>query len=333
MIVVPEKGRLKVAVYGISKNEEYNIERFVTSAREADLISITDTGSTDKTVQSLKDFGAEVHETLVVPWRFDEARNRALDNLPKDFDVCISVDLDESFVIGWRESLENQWRDATIGNYRYVADFEDEAQTKPKTTCWRSKIHCRESRWQRPVHEIVLPIGEKKFVNIEGFTVLHHRIHEVNYVGLLDVYIKDNPEDADAYVQRGADYLRMKEYEKSIADYSHYLKIVEPVNEDMMSRRCYVLIAIATCIYQMKGSHSDIIQYLLKAVAEYPASREAWTYLADSWMAVGNFPAAYGAAMTAMGITERRSSVSEEFCWGDVPKQIASSAYSRIIKR
>jgi glycosyltransferase involved in cell wall biosynthesis len=85
---------VKIAVYAISKNEAMFVERFC-SAVDADLILIADTGSTDNTVELAKQHGAQVPEICITPWRFDDARNAALALLPRDIDVCVSLDLDE----------------------------------------------------------------------------------------------------------------------------------------------------------------------------------------------------------------------------------------------
>lgn len=45
---------MKIAVYAISKNEEQFVERFCNSAKDADLILIADTGSTDGTVEKAR---------------------------------------------------------------------------------------------------------------------------------------------------------------------------------------------------------------------------------------------------------------------------------------
>ena len=41
---------MKICVYAISKNEEMFVERFCAAAKDADMILIADTGSTDATV-------------------------------------------------------------------------------------------------------------------------------------------------------------------------------------------------------------------------------------------------------------------------------------------
>ena len=82
---------MKIAVYAISKNEEEFVERFCASAKEADLILIADTGSTDNTVGLARSLGATVYDISVRPWRFDKARDTALNLIPGDYDVCISL--------------------------------------------------------------------------------------------------------------------------------------------------------------------------------------------------------------------------------------------------
>ena len=66
-----------------------------------------DTGSDDDTVERLRGRGARVESEVISPWRFDTARNRSLELVPGDADICICTDLDELLHPGWRELLEN----------------------------------------------------------------------------------------------------------------------------------------------------------------------------------------------------------------------------------
>ena len=84
---------MKIAVYAISKNESEFVKRFCESAKDADLILIADTGSTDGTAFLAKECGATVYNICISPWRFDKARDAALALVPRDIDVCISLDL------------------------------------------------------------------------------------------------------------------------------------------------------------------------------------------------------------------------------------------------
>jgi len=96
---------MKICVYAIAKNEEQFVKRFCESAQDADMILIADTGSTDNTASLARAFGALVYDISVKPWRFDIARDTALCLIPGDYDVCVSLDLDEVLEPGWREEI------------------------------------------------------------------------------------------------------------------------------------------------------------------------------------------------------------------------------------
>jgi glycosyltransferase involved in cell wall biosynthesis len=113
---------MKIAVYAIAKNESQFVERFCEAAKDADLIFVADTGSTDDTVDKLLSMGATVQIIHISPWRFDDARNTALALLPDDIDVCMSLDLDEVLQPGWREEIERVWTPGT-NRLRYGFDW------------------------------------------------------------------------------------------------------------------------------------------------------------------------------------------------------------------
>ena len=97
---------MKIVVYGICKNEAGFVERWVRSMSEADEIVVLDTGSQDDTVEKLRENGVKVTSEEIKPWRFDRARNRSLELVPEDADICVCTDLDEVFEPGWRAALE-----------------------------------------------------------------------------------------------------------------------------------------------------------------------------------------------------------------------------------
>ena len=99
-------GNCKVCVYAICKNEGQFVQRWMRSMSEADLVVVLDTGSTDDTAELLRQAGAQVTVEKIEPWRFDTARNRSLELVPEDMDICVCTDLDEVFHPGWRERLE-----------------------------------------------------------------------------------------------------------------------------------------------------------------------------------------------------------------------------------
>ena len=325
---------MRIAIYAIAKDEAANAERFMVSASEADLVVVTDTGSADGTPDLLRQLGSTVHETRIDPWRFDEARNIALANVPEDVDICVSMDLDETLQPGWRDALEELWQDGvTQIAPRWVFSWEDEAQTVPGVTAYPPRMHARHGyRWKGAVHELPLPLDSTKHKAIitDSITGYHWRQQEKSYIDLLTVLIEQTPDNPTLRLQRAGDLLNEGRHEEALQDYAAFLELTR--NGEHERQRAFAEIAIAKCLHKL-GEPGAVLVTLLRAVAEDPNCREAWTYLADAWQTLGNWPAAYGAAMTALRITDSGGQAREEVCWSDYPKQIASSAYSRITQR
>ena len=123
---------MKIIVYAISKNEEKFVDRWVDSMQEADEIIVLDTGSTDKTVEKLKKRNVKVYEEKIYPLRFDTARNESLAKVPQDADICVCTDLDEVFVPGWREILENYWSKEHPTRAKYTFNWKLDEQNNPQ---------------------------------------------------------------------------------------------------------------------------------------------------------------------------------------------------------
>jgi glycosyltransferase involved in cell wall biosynthesis len=142
---------MKIAVYGISKNEHAHAERWAETARDADVRLVCDTGSTDATVETLDNHGVEVIPINLSPFRFDDARNAALSLLPADVDYCISLDHDEVLAKEWRSQLEPvlQSRPSRV-HHGFATHWKDGSASQH----YHERIHARHGyRWVLPVHE------------------------------------------------------------------------------------------------------------------------------------------------------------------------------------
>ena len=94
---------LKISVCYIVKNEEKNLPLSLASlTNQVDEVVVVDTGSTDKTMEIAKNYGAKVFES---PWNndFSTPRNMALDNATGDW--IIFLDADEYFTEATRANL------------------------------------------------------------------------------------------------------------------------------------------------------------------------------------------------------------------------------------
>ena len=117
----------KIAIYGICKNEIKFLERCFKPVANADYIIITDTGSTDGTLEKLEQLKKQysqlqVFQETIDPWRFDVARNIAMSHVPADADILVSIDMDDVFPKNWRQIIEedfNKGYNKIYGLYQY----------------------------------------------------------------------------------------------------------------------------------------------------------------------------------------------------------------------
>ncbi len=267
--------RLKIAVYAISKNESLFVERFCTAAKDADLIFIADTGSTDDTVALAHQHGTTTADILISPWRFDHARNAALALLPSDIDVCVSLDLDEVLQPGWREEIERVWTPGTT-RLRYMFDWGTGIAFPYE------KIHARTGyRWTNPCHEYPVPdrINEQ-YANTDMLLVIHKPDNTKSrgqYLDLLRVSVEENPTDPRNAFYYARELSFSGQHEKSIAECQRYLALPKA---DWANERCYAMRVISRCYGEM-GQLDKALSWAYRAAAEAPDTREPWTEAAS----------------------------------------------------
>jgi GT2 family glycosyltransferase/tetratricopeptide (TPR) repeat protein len=106
----------RVSVCLIAKNEERFLPQCLGSVSAlASQIVVVDTGSTDRTVEIAREFGAEVH---ALPWGddFSAARNAALEHATGDW--ILILDADEELMPDKVEVLAKEIRAASVMGYR-----------------------------------------------------------------------------------------------------------------------------------------------------------------------------------------------------------------------
>ena len=229
-------GRYKICVYAICKNEEQFVDRFVDSVQEADEIYVLDTGSTDHTVDRLKKRGVHVKSQKIQPWRFDVARNLSLELVPKDADICICIDLDEVLLPGWRKKLEELWTDGT-NRLRYNYNWSFDCNQKPSVNFYIEKIHSRNDYiWTHPVHEVLVYQKENEVViTTDEITVNHYPDYKKSrgsYLPLLELSVKENPDDDRNVHYLGREYMYYGRYQESIDMLIRHLNLKTAVWKD-----------------------------------------------------------------------------------------------------
>ena len=170
------KGKPLIAIYGIYKNEENAIIRFLESVQLADEVVFCDTGSNDNTKKIIEKFmnnnpniNLRIVPIYVFPWRFDDARNTSLSLVSPEIDICISLDIDEYLMDDWKTHLINEWEEDIT---RYYHKFKTYWADGNKIEHWHERIHSRKGySWVLPVHEILEYNGEEKIKRLENFWI------------------------------------------------------------------------------------------------------------------------------------------------------------------
>lgn len=314
--------KLKIAVYAISKNEEKFVKRFCESAKGADLVLIADTGSTDDTVRIAKECGAQVHEICITPWRFDHARMVSLGLLPKHYDVCVMMDLDEVLEEGWREEIERLWA-PDITRMGYIFDWGHGVRFNAE------KIHARHGYyWHHPCHEYPKIDARVDEVVVRSDKLLiSHYPDEMKgrgqYLDLLELSVKEDP-----YCPRNAFYYARELYfygrnDEAIERLEKYLAMP---NATWHHDRSYAMRVMSEC-FERKNDWQKAEMWALRAAAEAPYSRDPWCRLAQFYYNHRRWEECLSFARRALTITFRELVYTcDPKCWGALPHDLAAIA-------
>lgn len=310
---------MKIAVYTIALNEEQFVERWYESAKDADYLMIADTGSTDHTIDLATSLGIKVHRISIKPWRFDDARNAALSLLPDDIDMCVSLDMDELLVEGWREALEGINEHTTRPRYEYTWNFVGD---RPGLQFSGEHIHSRHGyRWKHPVHEILVAdrITEvQERIDLE----IHHKADETKsrgqYLPLLELSVREEPLDSRNAFYYARELYFHNRFEESIQEFRRYLEL--PTSLWPAERG-------AAYRYMAEMDPENAREHLLQSLKEDPNRRESLVELAYVAYSKEDWPNVIHWCEAALKQTERPMDyLSQERGWGPLVHDLYSIA-------
>jgi glycosyltransferase involved in cell wall biosynthesis len=317
---------MKIAVYAICKNEAKFAKRWADSMREADQVVVLDTGSTDDTVEILRRAGVQVTEETITPWRFDTARNRALELVDSDVDLCICTDLDEVFSGPWRQAVEQAWTpDIRWLRCRFVWSYQPDGSEG--MVYWHTRIHPRHGyRWIHPVHEVLDTERTGRTVDVQGVSLCHHADPDKprkQYLPLLELAVREEPNCERNVHYLGREYLYYSRWDDCIRTLKRYLSMPQA---KWLEERCASMRYIGRS-YLAKGERETAMQWFLRAAAEMPTLREPWMDLAMCGYRQEDWALTEWAARRCLGITERSGVyVNEAEAWGAEPWDLLSLA-------
>lgn len=182
----------KLSVIIITKNEENAIGECLASVNWADEVIVVDSGSTDKTVEICKSYGAKVLTTDDWPG-FGRQKNRALNLASNEW--VLSIDADEKISKQLRDEIQNAINDNEVNvafrmprNSSYCGQFILHCGWRPDyVTRLFPKVGAKFS--DDLVHERILFEGEIK--------TLKEPLLHISYIDLEEVLDKTNRYSSD----------------------------------------------------------------------------------------------------------------------------------------
>jgi hypothetical protein len=308
---------MRIAVYTIARDEEEQLDRWVASIRDADVIVLADTGSADETVGRARELGVDVHQIEVEPFRYDTARNRALDLVPDDVQVCLALDVDEVLMPGWRDQLESAWRPGTTTALCWFEWRWSETFLPLRFTTQR--IHARSGyRWECPVHEQL--VAETAEVPVRTQIEIHHLRDAsrptAGNLELLRLAVEERPGDG-RMAHLLANDLRMSGLPAEAAHhFRRALDLPLAANERMHSM---------LMLSHLEPERRE--EWLLQACNAFPDRREPWCGLAQLNHERGRWRECRATALTALRITTPADDyLMDPYAWGTWPEQLAADA-------
>lgn len=319
--------KYKICVYAICKNEEKYVDTWYNSVKEADKIFVLDTGSSDNTYNLLKDKDKVIIKREVIsPWRFDTARNRSLDMVDKDTDICVCIDLDEVLLPGWRKLLEESWNeDTTRALYTYNWRLE---KGVPLVSFYLDKIHSRHGyKWTHPVHEVLTPMVKENKIIIKDIILNHYPDPEKsrsNYLPLLEMSVNEDPEDDRNMHYLGREYMYYQKYNAAIDTLIRHLNLKSATWKD---ERAASMRFIGRC-YSYLERYDEAILWYKKAIKEAPYLRDAYVELALLYYNLNDYNKVIYYTNKALNIKNKNMTyINEIFSWDNTIYDIRSIAF------
>jgi glycosyltransferase involved in cell wall biosynthesis len=306
---------MRIAVYTIALNEEKHVERWFESAKDADVLLIADTGSTDKTGLLAKAFGIEVFDIRISPWRFDHARNASLALIPEDIDICIQLDMDEVLPKGWRQVVEAAFSEGnTWPIYKHVTSRHPDGTILSYQEYF--KIHPRNGFfWKYPIHEVLVHDPNATFhrrsIQLEVDHLQDSSKSRKSYLDLLEMAVEEAPSDwrMNHYLNR--EYFYNHEWLKVLQTAYTCLEI--PGGWDVERASTYLWASEAALNFKLKPLAKE---WAAKATDVAPHFLEAWVWRAHLAHLYGEWEECHEFALKRLTLERQNHHLVKPEVWG-----------------
>jgi glycosyltransferase involved in cell wall biosynthesis len=260
---------MRIAVYAIAKNEAKHVKQWVDTTQGADVRIVLDTGSEDNTYDLLQQYPIEAHRATLSDFRFDVARNMALDLVPSDVDVCVVLDMDELLAPDFFDKIRESWEPDTTRAW-VMWDTGNIWATD-------NRVHARHGyKWKYPCHEIVSAEGKENIIILDALGIHKPDNSKVrsNYLPLLELGHQEDPTDHRMIVYLAREYY-FKSMWQELIDVGKKLEHIPGWNIERA--QTWRGIGQAHCNL---GNDLEGLHWLQRGVEEAPEDLEAWFPLA-----------------------------------------------------
>ncbi|HAB99375.1 MAG TPA: glycosyl transferase family 2, partial [Parachlamydiales bacterium] len=215
-----KKMRKTICLNMIVKNENKVIKRCLASVKPViDYWIIIDTGSTDGTQETIREFMKDIPgELYEYPWvDFAHNRNQALALSKDKGDYLLFIDADEQLIFDESFSLSSLDKDFYFFLIRQPSGINYFRESLI--------LNRLDLKWVGPVHETIVSSQAKTFALLQGVTNLSitqdgHRSEDprkyLNDAAVLEKALETDPENSRHIFYLALSYGNAKEYEKAL---------------------------------------------------------------------------------------------------------------------
>ena len=292
--------------------------------KEADDIYVLDTGSTDDTVELLQKLNVHVKQEIIKPWRFDVARNKSLDMVPDDVDICVCTDIDEIFAPGWRQVLEEKFKNANRCRYNYIWSFDKYGN--PAVNFYQEKIHTRKGyTCVNPVHEVLkCSLNGEKIVTLDEITLKHYpdsTKSRSSYLPLLELAVKEDPNNDRNMHYLGREYMFYGKYDDAITTLKKHLSMPTSTWDE---ERCASERFISRC-YTMLNNLPEALKHALRSISECSTKREPYFETAYVYYLMNNYEASKSYLLMCLNQNNNNKSyINDPACYNGTVEDLLS---------
>jgi glycosyltransferase involved in cell wall biosynthesis/predicted Zn-dependent protease len=281
---MPESGQSRLSVCLIVRNEEKFVGQCLKSVQGlASQIVVVDTGSTDRTIEIAREFGAEVYSFA---WcdDFSAARNVALEHATGEW--ILMLDADEELPAAEHARLRKDMERADVIAFRLpLVDRGQEA--KGRHCVPRLFRNAPNVYFEWRIHEQVFPslvqCGKKwgLITAIGTAEILHHGyapeiVKDRNKVErnlkLLRQAVQERPDEPVLQMNLGLELVRSDNLQTGLVHYREALRLLSsrPPAEVAPELREELLMQLASHLYKVRA-HDEIVQALNSPLAKQGA--------------------------------------------------------------